>query len=169
MSHPQVILTGDVSGGSRGGRIFRSSDFAKNFVQTELPFHPLAQISYHPQDSNRLLALSTDVRPQGWGCGGEGDRVGMGMWWGGDEGNTVGRGTRWGWGCRGEGDMEGRGTRWGWGCGGDGDTVGRGMWRGWARGEHGREGDVVGMGTRGTQWGWGRSGDGDMEGTETCH
>lgn len=65
--------------------------------------------------------------------------------------------------------MEGRGTRWGWGCGGDGDTVGRGMWRGWARGEHGREGDVVGMGTRGTQWGWGRSGDGDMEGTETCH
>lgn len=114
MSHPQVILTGDVSGGSRGGRIFRSSDFAKNFVQTELPFHPLAQISYHPQDSNRLLALSTDVRPQGWGCGGEGDRVGMGMWWGGGrggEGDTVGMGMWWGRGHCGEGDVEGMGTR----------------------------------------------------------
>lgn len=58
----QVILTGDVSGGSRGGRIFRSSDFAKNFVQTDLPFHPLVQITYHPQNSNCLLALSTEVR-----------------------------------------------------------------------------------------------------------
>lgn len=51
-----------MSGGSRGGRIFRSSDFAKNFVQTELPFHPLVQIAYHPQSSDCLLALSTDVR-----------------------------------------------------------------------------------------------------------
>ncbi|XP_068515964.1 sortilin isoform X1 [Anas acuta] len=56
----KVILTGDVSGGSHGGRIFRSSDFAKNFVQTELPFHPLVQISYHPHNSDCLLALSTD-------------------------------------------------------------------------------------------------------------
>nr|XP_025976255.1 sortilin isoform X2 [Dromaius novaehollandiae] len=56
----KVILTGDVSGGSRGGRIFRSSDFAKNFVQTDLPFHPLVQILYHPQNSDYLLALSTD-------------------------------------------------------------------------------------------------------------
>ncbi|NWZ53140.1 SORT protein, partial [Haliaeetus albicilla] len=56
----KVILTGDVSGGSRGGRIFRSSDFAKNFVQTDLPFHPLVQITYHPQNSNCLLALSTE-------------------------------------------------------------------------------------------------------------
>lgn len=61
---PQVILTGDVSGGSRGGRIFRSSDFAKNFIQTDLPFHPLVQITYHPQNSDCLLALSTEVR--GW-------------------------------------------------------------------------------------------------------
>lgn len=51
-----------MSGGSHGGRIFRSSDFAKNFVQTELPFHPLVQISYHPHNSDCLLALSTDVR-----------------------------------------------------------------------------------------------------------
>ncbi|XP_069731849.1 sortilin isoform X1 [Phaenicophaeus curvirostris] len=56
----KVILTGDVSGGSRGGRIFRSSDFAKNFVQTDLPFHPLVQITYHPQNSDLLLALSTE-------------------------------------------------------------------------------------------------------------
>ncbi|KFP13306.1 Sortilin, partial [Egretta garzetta] len=48
------------SGGSRGGRIFRSSDFAKHFVQTDLPFHPLVQITYHPQNSDYLLALSTE-------------------------------------------------------------------------------------------------------------
>lgn len=58
----QVILTGDVSGGSRGGRIFRSSDFAKNFVQTDLPFHPLVQVTYHPHKGHWLLALSTEVR-----------------------------------------------------------------------------------------------------------
>ncbi|XP_051627590.1 sortilin isoform X1 [Manacus candei] len=56
----KVILTGDVSGGGRGGRIFRSWDFARNFVPTELPFHPLAQISYSPQRAERLLALSTE-------------------------------------------------------------------------------------------------------------
>ncbi|KAK2521800.1 Sort1 [Columba livia] len=56
----KVILTGDVSGGSRGGRIFRSSDFAKNFVQTDLPFHPLVQITYHPRSADCLLALSTE-------------------------------------------------------------------------------------------------------------
>lgn len=67
----QVILTGDVSGGSRGGRIFRSSDFAKHFVQTDLPFHPLVQITYHPQNSDYLLALSTEVRAgePGWRLG----------------------------------------------------------------------------------------------------
>lgn len=63
----QVILTGDVSGGSRGGRIFRSSDFAKNFVQTDLPFHPLVQITYHPRNADCLLALSTEVElGAGW-------------------------------------------------------------------------------------------------------
>ncbi|XP_038604872.1 sortilin isoform X1 [Tachyglossus aculeatus] len=56
----KVILTGDVSGGSRGGRIFRSSDFAKNFVQTDLPFHPLIQMIYNPQNANYLLALSSE-------------------------------------------------------------------------------------------------------------
>ncbi|NXK93023.1 SORT protein, partial [Formicarius rufipectus] len=56
----KVILTGDVSGGSRGGRIFRSWDFARNFVPTDLPFHPLVQISYHPQHPEWLLALSTE-------------------------------------------------------------------------------------------------------------
>lgn len=57
----QVILTAEVSGGSHGGRIFRSSDFAKNFVQTNLPFHPLTQMMYSPQNSDYLLALSTEV------------------------------------------------------------------------------------------------------------
>ncbi|NXU90585.1 SORT protein, partial [Xiphorhynchus elegans] len=56
----KVILTGDVSGGSRGGRIFRSWDFARNFVPTDLPFHPLVQISYHPRQPEHLLALSTE-------------------------------------------------------------------------------------------------------------
>ncbi|NWT06951.1 SORT protein, partial [Mionectes macconnelli] len=55
----KVILTGDVSGGGRGGRIFRSWDFARNFVPTELPFHPLAQISYSPRNPQHLLVLST--------------------------------------------------------------------------------------------------------------
>ncbi|XP_030328861.1 sortilin isoform X1 [Strigops habroptila] len=56
----KVILTGDVSGGSRGGRIFRSMDFARNFVQTDLPFQPLVQLSYSPRDPDCLLALSTE-------------------------------------------------------------------------------------------------------------
>eukprot|EP00062_Callorhinchus_milii_P014248 gi/632963318/ref/XP_007897813.1/ PREDICTED: sortilin [Callorhinchus milii] len=53
----KVILTADVSGKS-GGRIFRSSDFGKNFAPTNLPFHPLIQIIYHPTNSEHLLALS---------------------------------------------------------------------------------------------------------------
>ncbi|XP_066481524.1 sortilin isoform X2 [Tiliqua scincoides] len=56
----KVILTGDRSGLYGAGRIFRSSDFAKNFVLTDLPFHPLTQIIYHPQNSDLLLALSTE-------------------------------------------------------------------------------------------------------------
>ncbi|XP_051849111.1 sortilin isoform X4 [Antechinus flavipes] len=56
----KVILTGDVSGGSHGGRIFRSSDFAKNFVQTDLPFHPLTQMTYNPQNSDYLLVVSSE-------------------------------------------------------------------------------------------------------------
>ncbi|XP_061299389.1 sortilin isoform X2 [Pezoporus flaviventris] len=56
----KVILTGDVSAGSRGGRIFRSLDFARNFIQTDLPFQPLVQLSYSPRDPDCLLALSTE-------------------------------------------------------------------------------------------------------------
>ncbi|XP_034270653.1 sortilin isoform X2 [Pantherophis guttatus] len=56
----KVILTGDRSGPYHSGRIFRSSDFAKNFVLTDLPFHPLTQIIYHPQNSDLLLTLSTE-------------------------------------------------------------------------------------------------------------
>lgn len=54
----KVILTADVSGKSSGGRIFRSSDLGKNFIPTNLPFHPLLQILYHSTDSEHLLALS---------------------------------------------------------------------------------------------------------------
>ncbi len=60
-SFPQVILTGDASGGS-GARIFRSSDFGKSFIHTELPFHPLMQIMYKPQNSDVLAAISVTVR-----------------------------------------------------------------------------------------------------------
>ncbi|XP_075766505.1 proteasome subunit alpha type-5 isoform X2 [Pelodiscus sinensis] len=58
----KVILTGDVPvpGGRRGGKIFRSSDYAKNFVPTDLPFQPQTQVMYHPQNSDHLLALSTE-------------------------------------------------------------------------------------------------------------
>ncbi|RXN03097.1 sortilin-like protein [Labeo rohita] len=53
----KVILTGDASGGS-GARIFRSKDFGKSFIHTELPFHPLMQIMYNPQNSDVLVAIS---------------------------------------------------------------------------------------------------------------
>jgi len=56
-----VILTGDASGGT-GARIFRSKDFAKNFIHTELPFQPLMQIMYNPQNSDVLTVISTKVR-----------------------------------------------------------------------------------------------------------
>ncbi|XP_064156045.1 sortilin-like [Anguilla rostrata] len=54
----KVILTGDVSG-SRGSRIFRSTDFGNSFTHTDLSFHPLIQISYNPQNPNLLMVLST--------------------------------------------------------------------------------------------------------------
>uniref|UniRef100_A0A8C1RMY2 Sortilin 1b n=1 Tax=Cyprinus carpio TaxID=7962 RepID=A0A8C1RMY2_CYPCA len=57
----KVILTGDASGGS-GARIFRSRDFGKRFIHTELPFHPLMQIIYNPQNSDVLTAISVTVR-----------------------------------------------------------------------------------------------------------
>uniref|UniRef100_A0A8C1W0F5 Sortilin 1a n=1 Tax=Cyprinus carpio TaxID=7962 RepID=A0A8C1W0F5_CYPCA len=39
-------------------KIFRSDDFGKSFVTSELPFHPLMQITYNPRDSNILLVYS---------------------------------------------------------------------------------------------------------------
>nr|XP_033774043.1 sortilin [Geotrypetes seraphini] len=56
----KVILTGDVSGRSTGGRIFRSSSFAKDFKQTDIPFHPKTQIIYNSQNSDYLLVLSSE-------------------------------------------------------------------------------------------------------------
>ncbi|KAE8623498.1 hypothetical protein XENTR_v10005631 [Xenopus tropicalis] len=56
----KVILVADVSGGSKGGRIFRSSDSAQIFVQTDLLFHPLVSVSYSTENSNFLLVLSVD-------------------------------------------------------------------------------------------------------------
>lgn len=53
----KVILTGDVSGG-KGSRIFRSVDFGNSFTHSDLPFHPLMQISYNPHDANVLLVIS---------------------------------------------------------------------------------------------------------------
>uniref|UniRef100_A0A8C2Z5R5 Sortilin 1b n=1 Tax=Cyclopterus lumpus TaxID=8103 RepID=A0A8C2Z5R5_CYCLU len=56
-SSGKVILTGEVSGGY-GSRIFVSNDFGKSFTPRDLPFIPLAQITYNPDNSNVLLALS---------------------------------------------------------------------------------------------------------------
>lgn len=54
----KVILTGQLSGGSTG-RIFVSNDFGKSFSHHSLPFVPLMQISYNPEDSDVLVALCT--------------------------------------------------------------------------------------------------------------
>ncbi|XP_051532314.1 sortilin isoform X3 [Myxocyprinus asiaticus] len=53
----KVILTGDLTEG-RVTKIFRSVDFGNSFVTSELPFHPLMQITYNPQDSNILMVFS---------------------------------------------------------------------------------------------------------------
>ncbi|XP_068125611.1 sortilin [Hyperolius riggenbachi] len=54
----RVVLVADVSGGSSGGRVYRSSDFAKTFIETDLPFHPLRPVSYNPENPDHLLLLS---------------------------------------------------------------------------------------------------------------
>ncbi|XP_075120375.1 sortilin isoform X2 [Leptodactylus fuscus] len=54
----KMVLVADVSGGSTGGRIFKSRDFAKTFTQTDLPFHPLRPVSYSPEDPECLILLS---------------------------------------------------------------------------------------------------------------
>lgn len=56
----QVILSADVSGG-QGSRIFVSNDFGKSFTHQELPFMPLMQITYNPENSRVLTALSSHV------------------------------------------------------------------------------------------------------------
>ncbi|XP_033825416.1 sortilin-like [Periophthalmus magnuspinnatus] len=53
----KVILTAEVSE-TLQARIFVSSDFGKSFSHHDLPFIPLMQISYNPQDSNVLVVLS---------------------------------------------------------------------------------------------------------------
>ncbi|XP_043932819.1 sortilin isoform X2 [Protopterus annectens] len=53
----KVVLTADVSGGHHG-RIFRSEDFGKSFIQTDLPFEPQQQILYHPRNASSLLVIS---------------------------------------------------------------------------------------------------------------
>ncbi|XP_038138888.1 sortilin 1b [Cyprinodon tularosa] len=54
----KVILTAEVSGGD-GYRLFVSMDFGKTFTHLDLPFNPLMQISYNPENSNVLAVLST--------------------------------------------------------------------------------------------------------------
>lgn len=53
----KVILTGEVSG-TLGSRIFLSDDFGKSFTHQDLPFIPLMQIIYNPDNSSELLVLS---------------------------------------------------------------------------------------------------------------
>uniref|UniRef100_A0A673CT32 Sortilin n=1 Tax=Sphaeramia orbicularis TaxID=375764 RepID=A0A673CT32_9TELE len=55
----KVILTCDISG-SLGSRIFVSDDFGKSFTHQDLPFTPLMQISYNPEDSNALMVISNN-------------------------------------------------------------------------------------------------------------
>uniref|UniRef100_A0A8C6TN76 Sortilin 1b n=1 Tax=Neogobius melanostomus TaxID=47308 RepID=A0A8C6TN76_9GOBI len=56
----KVILTAEVSD-TRRTRIFVSNDFGKSFSHHELPFSPLMQISYNPEDCNVLVARSNAV------------------------------------------------------------------------------------------------------------
>ncbi|CAN9512311.1 unnamed protein product [Ophioblennius macclurei] len=56
----KVILTGDVSEVG-GARLFLSQDFGRNFVSTDLPFEPLMQVLYNPEDCNTLLTLSISL------------------------------------------------------------------------------------------------------------
>uniref|UniRef100_A0A672LF92 Sortilin 1a n=1 Tax=Sinocyclocheilus grahami TaxID=75366 RepID=A0A672LF92_SINGR len=53
----KVILTGDLTEG-RVTKIFSSVDFGNSFVTSELPFHPLMQITYNTRDSNILMVNS---------------------------------------------------------------------------------------------------------------
>ncbi|XP_070823594.1 sortilin 1b [Chaetodon trifascialis] len=55
----KVILTAEVSGG-QGSRIFVSDDFGRSFNHHDLPFMPLIQITYNPDNSNVLVVLSNN-------------------------------------------------------------------------------------------------------------
>uniref|UniRef100_A0A3Q0R2E5 Sortilin 1b n=1 Tax=Amphilophus citrinellus TaxID=61819 RepID=A0A3Q0R2E5_AMPCI len=56
----KVILTAEVSGDLET-RIFVSDDFGKSFTDQNLPFTPLTQIMYNPEDSKVLVVLSSTV------------------------------------------------------------------------------------------------------------
>lgn len=68
----QVILTGDDPAlESNGGLIFTSTDAGVSFKPVQLPFHPRQAISFHFQNSNYLVTISTDVSDKylmAWGC-----------------------------------------------------------------------------------------------------
>uniref|UniRef100_A0A1A7XVQ6 Sortilin n=1 Tax=Iconisemion striatum TaxID=60296 RepID=A0A1A7XVQ6_9TELE len=53
----KVILTAEVSGVEEA-QIFVSADSGKTFSRRSLPLNPMMQISYNPEDSNVLMALS---------------------------------------------------------------------------------------------------------------
>lgn len=55
----KVILTAEVSGDLKT-RIFVSEDFGKSFTDRNLPFNPLTQITYNPENSSVLVVLSND-------------------------------------------------------------------------------------------------------------
>uniref|UniRef100_A0A8B9H286 Sortilin 1a n=1 Tax=Astyanax mexicanus TaxID=7994 RepID=A0A8B9H286_ASTMX len=56
----KVILTGDVSDG-KASRIFRSMDFGKSFYPSDLPFQPIMQIAYNPENSSILTAIIDSI------------------------------------------------------------------------------------------------------------
>uniref|UniRef100_A0A669BDA2 Sortilin 1b n=1 Tax=Oreochromis niloticus TaxID=8128 RepID=A0A669BDA2_ORENI len=56
----KVILTAEVSGDLKT-RIFVSEDFGKTFTDRNLPFNPLTQITYNPENSSVLVVLSNDL------------------------------------------------------------------------------------------------------------
>lgn len=55
----KVILTAEVSR-SLGSRIFVSDDFGENFSHRDLPFDPLTQISYNPENASVLAVLANN-------------------------------------------------------------------------------------------------------------
>lgn len=55
-----MILTGEVSGGHES-RIFVSIDFGRSFMHKDLPFLPMTQITYNPENSDVLVVLSSSV------------------------------------------------------------------------------------------------------------